>query len=283
MGAIQAYRGRATGPAATRARRSGGVTSWWTAPGIGLRVGGHRGASRDAPENTLAAVRRAIELGVDYVEIDVHLSRDAELVVIHDPDLGHTTDGTGTVGGLTTDDLQRLDAGRWFGERFAGERVPRLHEVLALLEASATAGRPVGAVVEAKGIGSGGPLARALAASPARDRLAICSFQAGELRAAREADPTIPTMLIVDRDRPDADPAAPARACGASLVNVPVAWLTAGDVERLHDQGLSVAGGTGDDEVAIRRAVAAGLDAINSNVPGRAIAWRSAAGGGLSA
>jgi glycerophosphoryl diester phosphodiesterase len=231
----------------------------------------------------MAAVRRAIELGADYVEIDVHLSRDRELMVIHDADLAHTTDGTGTVDTLMADELRRLDAGRWFGEDFAEERIPRLRDVLALLEASATAGHPVGAVVEAKALGSGEPLARTLSASPIRDWLAICSFHPAELGAAREADPTIPTMLIVDRDRPDVDPGDAARACGASLVNVPVAWLASENVRRLHDEGLGVAGGTGDDEVAIRRAVAVGLDAIDSNVPGQAIAWRSAAGGAPSA
>ncbi len=255
------------------------MTSWWTPLDAGLRVGGHRGASREAPENTMASVRRAIELQADYVEIDVHLSLDAELMVIHDADLAHTTNGSGTVGAMTAQGLHRLDAGRWFGAAFAGERVPQLRQVLAALEASASEGRPVGAVVEAKGGGTGAPLARMLAASPIRDRLAVCSFAADELRAARDADPSIPTMLIVDRDQPHADPVELARACGASLVNVPLAWLTRPDVERLHAAGLGIAGGTGDDEAAIRHAVSLGLDAIDSNVPGRAIAWRAAAGG----
>jgi glycerophosphoryl diester phosphodiesterase len=255
------------------------MTSWWRRTAVGLRIGGHRGAASVAPENTLAGVYRAIELGVDYVELDVHLARDGELVVIHDEDLGRTTDGTGRVGDRTADELRALDAGRWFGPDFAGEPVPRLADVLDALAATSAGERPVGAVLEAKGRATGGPLARALARAPLHDRLAICSFDAEELRAARAAETTIPTMLIVDRDRPDDDPVALARACGASLVNVPAAWLGAWDVERLHAAGLGVAGGTGDDEATIRHAIAVGLDAIDSNEPGRALGWRAAAAG----
>ncbi len=255
------------------------MTSWWTRNAVGLRIGGHRGAASVAPENTLAGVRRAIELGVDYVELDIHLARDGELVVIHDEDLRRTTDGDGRVDALAADELLALDAGRWFGPAFAGEPVPRLADILEVLAAASAGGRPVGAVLEAKGRSTGGPLARALARAPLRDRLAICSFDAAELRAARMAEPTIPTMLIVDRDRPNDDPVDLARACGASLVNVPAVWLEAADVERLHAAGLGVAGGTGDDEATIRHAIAIGLDAIDSNDPGRAVGWRAAGAG----
>ena len=86
----------------------------------------HRGASDDEPENTLRAFRRAIELGADMVELDVHLSRDGHVVVIHDDDVARTTDGTGEVPSLTLGELRRLNAGK-------GERIPTLQEVIDLV------------------------------------------------------------------------------------------------------------------------------------------------------
>jgi len=90
----------------------------------------HRGASAFAPENTMAAFEKAIELGADVIELDLHLTRDNEIVVIHDDTLDRTTDGSGPVHQRSLGELMRLDAGRWFGEGFAGQRIPRLAEVL---------------------------------------------------------------------------------------------------------------------------------------------------------
>ncbi|MBZ0251997.1 MAG: hypothetical protein K8I02_01540, partial [Candidatus Methylomirabilis sp.] len=92
-----------------------------------LRIA-HRGASGECPENTLAAFGRALEIGVDMVEFDVHLSRDGVPVVIHDDDVRRTTDGRGLVKDLTLAELRRLDAGGWKDARFAGERIPTLEE-----------------------------------------------------------------------------------------------------------------------------------------------------------
>lgn len=97
-----------------------------------VTVIGHRGASDEAPENTMSAFEQALALGADGFEFDVQLTSDGHPVVIHDAMLERTTTGTGAVLATTARELSRLDAGVWFGERFAGERVPLLHEVLAL-------------------------------------------------------------------------------------------------------------------------------------------------------
>ena len=91
---------------------------------------GHRGAMGHAPENTLASFKRAHELGVEAVELDVHLSADGVLVVHHDETLDRTTDGHGELADLTLDQLRQLDAGKKFAPEFAGERIPTLEEVL---------------------------------------------------------------------------------------------------------------------------------------------------------
>jgi glycerophosphoryl diester phosphodiesterase len=91
----------------------------------------HRGASAVAPENTLAAFRLAAEQGADAVELDVDLTRDGQLVVMHDATIDRTTDGHGRVTDLAWDEIQRVDAGAWKGAAFTGECVPSLEEVLA--------------------------------------------------------------------------------------------------------------------------------------------------------
>jgi len=92
----------------------------------------HRGASGHAPELTLAAFRRAIELGADGSELDVQLSLDDELVIIHDDTLQRTTNGSGRVDQFLWRDLQKLEAGRWFNPAFPDERIPVLADILQL-------------------------------------------------------------------------------------------------------------------------------------------------------
>jgi glycerophosphoryl diester phosphodiesterase len=93
---------------------------------------GHRGAAASAPENTLAGFRLAKAMGCAWVEFDVRLTADGALVICHDDRLERTTNGRGRVLKLPLVAIRELDAGRWFGERFAGERVPTLDELLAL-------------------------------------------------------------------------------------------------------------------------------------------------------
>jgi len=90
----------------------------------------HRGGAKLAPENTLAAFKNAITLGVDMIEIDVHLSKDGEIIVIHDETLDRTTNGTGEIKDLTSNEIKQYDAGSWFGEDFKDEKVPTLAETL---------------------------------------------------------------------------------------------------------------------------------------------------------
>ncbi|UXP32311.1 glycerophosphodiester phosphodiesterase family protein [Reichenbachiella agarivorans] len=96
---------------------------------------GHKGASGVAPENTLAAFQKAIDMGADMVEIDVHYTKDGEVVVFHDEDVDRTTNGTGKVHKFTLAELKELDAGSWFGdhEQYRGEKIPTLAETLDLI------------------------------------------------------------------------------------------------------------------------------------------------------
>ncbi len=110
----------------------------------GVRVVCHRGFNRVAPENTLAAANRAIAVGAHFVELDLRQSRDGVLYVMHDPTVDRSTNGSGVVSELTSLQIDRLDAGSWFGPQFRGEPVPRLGTFLR-----AVAGR-TGVYVEIK-------------------------------------------------------------------------------------------------------------------------------------
>jgi glycerophosphoryl diester phosphodiesterase len=93
----------------------------------------HRGASGIAPENTLAAVKKAMDAGADIIEIDVHLTQDRQLVVMHDETVDRTTNGTGKIKDLTLKEIKALDAGEWFSKEFGGESAPTLEEVMKLI------------------------------------------------------------------------------------------------------------------------------------------------------
>jgi glycerophosphoryl diester phosphodiesterase len=94
-------------------------------------VFGHRGASAYTPMNTLPAFELAVQQGADGVELDVHLSGDGQLIVMHDFTVDHTTDGSGLAKSMTLAELKQLDAGYKFGEQFRGTRIPTLDEVFA--------------------------------------------------------------------------------------------------------------------------------------------------------
>lgn len=96
----------------------------------------HRGASAYAPENTIAAFRKALELGADALELDLRQTSDSVLVVLHDPDVERTTNGKGNVKYFSFEELQKLDAGSWFDKKFSNERIPSLREVIDLLDDS---------------------------------------------------------------------------------------------------------------------------------------------------
>ncbi len=100
-------------------------------------VAAHRGASRLAPENTIAAFERALALGASAIELDVQMTADGHIVVFHDWTLERTTDGTGLLRDQSLKTLSSLDAGSWFDDGFAGSRIPLFEDVLSILRGRA--------------------------------------------------------------------------------------------------------------------------------------------------
>ncbi len=239
---------------------------------------GHRGAGGHAPENTLAAFRRGLELGSDGVECDVHLSADGRLVVIHDATVDRTTDGKGRVGDLTLSELKALDAGSWFGDGFRAERLPTLEEVFEVVrEAGRERGRPCWLFVELKhgrdvypGIEE--ELMRAIAHSGLAAQTAVISFDHRAIAKLRELDPALRTAALYDA-RP-VNSAALARSAGAGWIGPAVKWVDALEVAQARAAGLEVFVWTANQEEAMRRVLQLGVTAVGSDYPDRLLAMR---------
>ncbi|PLY00163.1 MAG: glycerophosphodiester phosphodiesterase [Desulfuromonas sp.] len=154
-------------------------------------VWAHRGASARAPENTMTAFRAAADAGADGIELDVHLSRDGIPVVIHDDTVDRTTDGTGAVADKSLAELLDLDAGTWFYERFAGERMPLLAEVFAW------AGERIRINVEIKDQRAGRAVLSTIADFPEVDVL-ISSFNHKALSQLRQLNAGLALAFLTD-------------------------------------------------------------------------------------
>jgi glycerophosphoryl diester phosphodiesterase len=161
----------------------------------------HRGASGRAPENTMEAFKLGVEAGADAIELDVHLTADGQLAVIHDETLERTTDRTGAVANLTMDEIREADAGASFtgpdseGHPFEGRglRVPTLPEVLEWLPDS------TGLVIEIKARAAADAVVQAIEGHPARTdgRISVISFDEATIDRVRELDPGTRTGYLV--------------------------------------------------------------------------------------
>ncbi|MGH2406679.1 MAG: glycerophosphodiester phosphodiesterase [Candidatus Limnocylindrales bacterium] len=231
-------------------------------------MGGHRGASAIAPENTYAAFEAAIAEGAVYTETDIRSTSDGHLVLVHDANLDRTTNGAGPVSSMTLAQVRELDAGAWFGEAFGGQPVPELPDFLTWIEARA----PFGAALEVKASGIGARVAELAWASAARDHLAIYAFDGREISAAKRAVPDLPCVLLLYlNDDPDAV-IARIEACGANGADVPWQWAARGLLAGMRDRGMIVGGGSADGAQAARELVELGVDMIDTDGPGAMLA-----------
>ncbi|MCM3077596.1 glycerophosphodiester phosphodiesterase [Brevibacillus invocatus] len=157
----------------------------------------HRGWSGKAPENTMAAIRLALaEPAIGGMEIDVQLSRDGVPVLIHDFTLDRTTSGSGLVMDHTLEELRQLDAGIWFDEKFAGERIPTLEEALQAVKGRCTLNIELKATSDMyPGIAE--KVLELLERYEMKDEVYITSFDHDLIRQVRQLDATVVTGLIV--------------------------------------------------------------------------------------
>ncbi len=250
----------------------------------GLLIQGHRGAAGLAPENTLAAFRKAIQLGADGMEMDLQATRDGAVVVIHDDTVDRTTDGHGRVGDLTLAEIERLDAGAKFAPAFRGERIPTLLEVIQLVKASGDPRVRLALEIKfAKGH-QGEPadleerILAILRQTEFLGRVSIQSFYHPSPAKMKRLEPRIPTGLLVGSREVPSDPVALVRALRADYYAPDYRLVTGELVGTLHGAGIPVVTWTVNDPPEMQRLLEAGVgsllgDAIISDFPDRALRW----------
>jgi len=216
-------------------------------------VAAHRGASDTHPENTVPAFREALRLGVHQIEFDVYLSRDGVPVVMHDPTIDRTTNGSGSVTDFTLDQLRQLDAGGWKNQRFAGTRVPTLEEVLAMMPPN------VWLNVHLRG---GRESGRATAAKIVRHNRTHQAFIACGREAALGAREIDPSILICNMEGQGHD----ARYVDTTLqqrdqvIQLIGGMATPDLIERLHRHGLVINFCCTNDPADLEKIFAHGID-----------------------
>ncbi|MDF1514243.1 MAG: glycerophosphodiester phosphodiesterase family protein [Anaerolineae bacterium] len=259
-------------------------------PGELPKLVGHRGACDVAPENTMASFTRACLDGADIVELDVRLTADNHVVVIHDKDVERTTNGAGLVAAMTLTALQKLDAGTWFDPEFAGERIPVLDEVLVWAKGK------IALMIELKFDPYGSfnpdlvPIVLALIEQRGmQEQVVFISFQPRALQQVKSLSPAYHVGLMPSRDRLLKTfvwmskrfpvlvrfgfmkhvllrPLAATLASGCDVVGPNIDVVTPLLVKASHDVGIPVS--SGGMVWNYPEAIAMGLDTIGANNPG---------------
>jgi len=224
----------------------------------------HRGASGTRPENTIASFRRAMEVGADYIELDIRATSDGVAVVMHDATVNRTTDGAGRLADMTLEQVKSLDAGSWFALEYAGERVQTLSEVIALT------GDRMPLSLEIKAYGVEEQAVAAIHKSGNRDSF-ISSFDESCLRCVRELDSQLPIELLVDHDPSHGGGIGNllrrAQELDACILAPSYGGITPDLVAAAAAAGIAVVCWTVDDRDDMRRMVDLGVQAITTNYP----------------
>lgn len=209
---------------------------------------GHRGAPKFYPENTLESLWRAVELGAWMVELDIRQTKDGELVVFHDAELGRMTGAEGNVADKSWKELAKLSVEGWF-------KIPRLEDVLVRLREKAWINIEVKKADPAK-------LADVLRRHAMSDQVIVSSFDWDVLDALEKADPAVARGLLTE-EKQDAAAALTARKAGGWFPRADL--VDAATVTQVHEAGAYLMAWTVDDPDAIKQLAALGVDAICSN------------------
>ncbi|WP_142215800.1 glycerophosphodiester phosphodiesterase family protein [Streptomyces sp. SLBN-118] len=211
---------------------------------------GHRGVMGVEPENTLRSFVRAEQSGMDAIELDLHLSKDGALVVMHDADVDRTTDGNGPIADKTLAELRELDAGE-------GERVPVFEEVLDAVRAPLQ--------VEIKDVAAARTLAAVMLRRDLVHRVEVSSFHDDAIAEIASLVPGVRTLLIASRW--GADIADRAKTVGAAALALNIRRLTLETVEHAHGEGLQVIGWVVNTQDHLRLVRALELDGATTDFP----------------
>lgn len=231
------------------------------------KIIGHRGACGYAPENTLESIKTAHDMGVEWVELDVKLTRDDVPIIFHDDDLNRTSNGSGPVALASWADIQNLEAGSWFSDSFAGAKIPSLEETLELLielkmglnlEIKSCPGREIETAEVALDY-----LSRVW---DDHDRLLISSFSHVSLETAMDMAPDWHRALLLDTEWPE-NWQELAEYLNAATVNINGNECTREQVEEIIDFGKPIIAYTINDPRRARLLQSWGVDSVFTDVP----------------
>lgn len=231
------------------------------------KIFAHRGFSGMAPENTIAAFEKALAAQADGIELDVHLSRDGQLVVIHDETVDRTTNGTGWIKDLTLAELKQLDNGSWFGKDYENEAIPTLAEVLERVADS-----DLIVNIELKNTIIPYPnLEQKVIGEVERfqmgDRVILSSFRHDSLQEVKKINPSMQVGALYTCGM--VDPWVYARYLGVDAIHPHYLAATAEVIAGCHHHGIKVHPYTVNEEKELKRLIRAGADAIITNFPDR--------------
>ena len=220
----------------------------------------HRGISSLYPENTLISFKKAVELGVDMIELDIHWTKDRELVVIHDDSINRTTDGKGKVSQLTLEELKEYSAGGWFSKEFEEERIPTLKEVFELVD------KKTKLQIEIKQPGIEKILVDLIERYDMANNVFCGSFNLDSVIEVRKLNPSIPTMLITGSF--DLEKMKKVLLTeGINMVAIGFKHLSLSLLKDCHSYGFVVDAWTVNEERDMRKFLEMGIDLITSNCP----------------
>lgn len=230
---------------------------------------GHRGFSRIAPENTLSAFEAATKQNVDMIELDVTLSKDGKLVVIHDDDLDRTTNGKGPVVNHTLEELKNMDAGNWLNESFKDSKIPTLEEVFNKF------GNKVMINVEIKEpthptISVVDKVVNLIQERKLAPSVVISSFNHDVLKKVHSLDKSLKIAVLTDKSLEKIDPVKLTKSLHGISFNPDSQHITKEAVDKLHEAGLLVLpwSHTPDDTPeTIQKMLDIGVDGIFTNHP----------------
>ncbi len=233
-----------------------------------MKVIAHRGYSSQAPENTMAAFGKALDVGNTHWELDVQMTKDGEVVVIHDETVDRTSDGEGLVKDLTLDQLRQLDFGSWFDEAFTAERIPLLSDVL-----QTASEHDVWLNIELKtGIVQYPEIEQRVIdlihQYDMGQQVAISSFNHYSLKKVKEICPAMPIGLLYMAGL--YEPWHYAARLGAEALHPLYRSIVPEIVAGAKAAGIALRPFTVDEPALIQRMIAAGVDGIITNYPERA-------------
>ena len=222
----------------------------------------HRGGAGLAPENTLAAFENALNLGVDFIELDLRRSKDGHLIVIHDSNVERITNGKGKVCDLTLEELKSLDAGVKFSPAYQGEKIPTFEEVLELI------GNKVVVVVHIKEQGIEQEVLTLLHKYKQSEAV-LTSFYRGVIKNSKLLSPNFPTALLRAENLLPFDYIARAQEAYANILDLARHRLNYDIIQHCHKRGLLVWTWTVDEPKDMRDLIKMGVDAVTTNYPDR--------------